>query len=197
MFNTCGSIFSEKDKGNRRTEEKVMSEEKWFLAGMMIVFAIAVVALVIWRLTSKTKQNCEYDERQLLVRGKGFQYGFFTLMIYDMFYGAACMVEMPVWCDNMAGIFGGIILALLIFGIYCIWNDAYMSLNANRKSIYILFFVGSISNLFAGIFSVLDGSIIEDGKITFHSINLLLGILFAVFMIVFWLKNRRDNREAE
>lgn len=171
-----------------------MSEGQGFLTGVVVVLMVWAVCLLM---SKAEKKSCSYDERQLLMRGKGFQYGFFTLMIYNMVYGAAYMDEMPSWCDNMTGNFIGIALALLVFGTYCIWNDAYVSLNQNPKRVYILSSICAIVNLLVGIFNICDEEMIVDGRITFHSVNILLAVVFAVFIVVFGLKNYRDSRETE
>lgn len=171
-----------------------MSVNEGFLAGALT----ALLIFLIWLLIRKSqKKNCEFDERQHLIRGKGFQYGFFTLLIYNVIYGAAYMDEMPDWCDNTTGIFVGVGLAVLVFGVYCIWNGAYMNLNQKPKEVYLFFAIACVVNFAVGIMNICDGSMVENGRITFGSVNLILGIIFAVFAGTFWLKTRRDSKEAE
>lgn len=55
----------------------------------------------------------EYDERQVLARGRAFMWGFFTLMICLMVYG---MLDMLIdrWCDTLTGCIICICAALLL-----------------------------------------------------------------------------------
>ena len=59
----------------------------YFNLGIAVgVFAGSLLVLFRNRL-SKEKQDC-YDERQVIVRGKGYQYAFFTTMGLLMLYAA-------------------------------------------------------------------------------------------------------------
>ena len=44
----------------------------------------------------------DYDERQILARGRAFMWGFFTLMLCLMAYGFTDMLIEP-WCDTLTG----------------------------------------------------------------------------------------------
>lgn len=106
------------------------------------------------------------------------------------------MDEIPGWCDNFTGECVGIALAMGFFGTYCIWNDAYMNLNQNPKYVYLFLGAIMVLNLLIGIRSLQRGELLVDGRLDFHVINLVIGVLSLLFFVTFWLKNRINGREA-
>lgn len=160
-----------------------------------IGIVVGLLVLAVWMLMRRNVDG-EYDERQMLVRGKGCQYGFATLVCYNLIYGAAYMDSVPDWCDNMIGIMIGVLLSLAVFCGYCIWKDAYMNLNQNPGFIYFILGSLGIINLILGIISLVRGEAFENGKVSFRALNLPMGVMFCLFFFLFWLKNH-VNRERE
>ena len=174
------------------------------MSGNQIGFILGAVAgilfLVIYgRLQKKDKKKawCEFDERQLCARGRAFQYGFITLMIYDIFYGVINMEGKLEWCDNLFGNFLGVALAIAIFGVYAIWNDAFMNLNQRPLAICILFGGLGLLNLVGAIRYIYEDELIVDGKIGIGGTNLVCGIVLILLVVVFGIKLHMDKKEAE
>jgi len=170
-----------------------------FMVGVGIVLVVSFVAIIILlKLTKKDGTiKCKYDERQDLIRGRGFKYAFFTILIYNMIIPMLkiCGVELPA--DSAALFMIGAIAGMLVYVIYAIWNEAYFSLNENPKAIMIVFaFIGLI-NLALGIVRMFDGTFLTDGKMTFNSINFLLGIGFVIIFMTLAAKQIANKREEE
>ena len=162
-----------------------------------ILAAALIMALFAKRINKIRRGPCKYDERQELVRGRGFKYGFFTLMAYNLVLGTAYMDAAPEWCDMLMQNIIGVVLAVSVFGVYCIWNDAYMSINESPSFVYFFFWgIGGL-NLFSGVMNLVHGSIVEDGRLTFRGSNLMLGAIFVLFGIVFWMRNHSRNHDEE
>lgn len=174
------------------------------MSGNQIGFILGAIAgilfLVIFgKLQKKDKKKpwCEFDERQLCARGRAFQYGFITLMIYDIFYGVINMEGTPAWCDNFFGNFLGVALAIAIFGVYAIWNDAFMNLNQRPLAICILFGGLGLLNLVGAIRYICEDELVVDGKIGIGGTNLVCGIVLILLVVVFCIKLHMDKKEAE
>lgn len=144
---------------------------------------------------NKTKHPCHYDERQILARGKGFQYGFFTLMFYDLIFNAA-YINGTKWCDNLTGNLIGVVLSLCVFAIYCIWNDAYLSLNEKPKLIYLGLGSLTLSNFLIGILALKHGKLIQNGQIHFQVVNLMLALTLLLILIIFSVKNHISRKQS-
>lgn len=110
-----------------------------------IVAGVAAVGIICW-VKKRGRRETDYDERQYQTRDRACRYSFLTLLFYELLYGALYSKEAPSWCDYTMGNYLGIALALLVFGVYCIWNDAYMNLNQKPWSVHLLFGVLALCN---------------------------------------------------
>ena len=108
---------------------------------------------------------------------------------------ALYMKEAPSWCDYTMGNYLGIGLALLVFGVYCIWNDAYMNLNQKPWSVHLMFGVLALCNLGIAENNQRIGTLFADGKLGFGAVNLVFAVMFVVFEIVFFIKRSREKRD--
>lgn len=157
----------------------------------------ALILLIIWFVNKKQGQKCEYDERQEMERGKGFKYGFYTLLIYDMVFGVAYMESIPTWCDPFVGNFIGVILALMVFGVYCIWNEAYATLQQGPQAVYFCFGCLGFAQIMVGISNYKTRGLFVDGKLSTVSCNFMLGFAFVVFFITYFVRNYVNRHSVE
>ena len=163
------------------------------------ICGLGLAALLIWaaskRLNTDGKRKTEYDERQKTIRGVGYMYGFYTLMIYLGVMMAIDFlgVELPV--TNTILYFTGIFIAGLVLCWYCIMHDAYWGMNNNVKTYTIFLMVIGGINLLFGIMDIVSGSMVVNGVLRNSFVNLECGILMAGIGVMLLIKNRRDKRE--
>ena len=158
-----------------------------------ITFSIAISCIAMKSLNKDKKVKQKYDERQLLVRGDAYKYGFLATLITNG-------VLMVLSVDNQTKFLGVSAFFLPIFvGIvaqitYSIFKDAYIGLNANTKS-YLIFmaFVG-ILNLAIAIIATINGELIEDGVLSYSFLNYLCGGLFIILGLELFIKSRLDKK---
>ena len=168
----------------------------YFNLGIAVgVFSGSLFVLFRNRL-SKDKQDC-YDERQVIVRGKGYQYAFFTTMGLLMLYAAFAE---PIEKYLEAGI---IPLAILLFsGLilmgYCLFHDAFWGLSSkkNKRMVVTVWALFSVLN----VMHIVDNSSPDKmwiaGRLSSRfTVPLLLSIFFAIALILMLLKNRMKNDE--
>lgn len=138
----------------------------------------------------------EYDERQVLARGRAFMWGFFTLMICLMVYG---MLDMLIdrWCDTLTGCIICIYVALLVFASICIKQDAFAGIGKNRKRNLTVLLVLTLANMFFGVENITGGDVVRDGLLTFRSVSLIVGATTGVVLLIYWLHGLRDRGEEE
>jgi hypothetical protein len=118
-----------------------------YIMGIVVGVLVAVIlALIIYKLTGNPWKGY-YDERQELIRGRGYKYACFTLLILmavDMLIEVTGFIDkLPV--ANEAIMFIFIITGVLVYAIYSIMHDAYLGIGQNGKSytVMILFIVVS------------------------------------------------------
>lgn len=168
------------------------------LVGSITGFLVLIVCLYIVVKKGKTdgKLRCEYDERQELSRGRGFKYGFFTLLILNMlvaFYSE--IASQPI-----ADVFGTQIttscIGILVYVTYCIWHDSYFALNERRKPLLIVFAVVGIANFILGFSNVLAHDREMASSDMMNGIgNIMIGFMFLAIFVVLLLKEIKDRKE--
>lgn len=169
-----------------------------FLFGLLT--ALAVAALVVYLLKRGRAGKCEYDERQELIRGRGFKAAFYTQLIYFLVNFVLRVGLEFEWADNitMDGI--GICLSVMVFALTCIQQNAYFPLNQKPKR-YLLLFAGlMIMNLGIGFMNLSDGRVMwTDGKLNFLSMSFVCVGMFLILFVVlaFHALRGRDAEEDE
>ncbi|MBR1675420.1 MAG: hypothetical protein IJ703_10765 [Eubacterium sp.] len=166
-----------------------------------LVFVILISgALIVIILTMFTEgrrlESRKYDERQELERGRGFKYGFFTMIIYN---GLAMCLDSAGAVPNMERVvlyFSGILIGIVVHVVYCIWHESYFALNENKNVIMITFAGIAIVNLLLGINTILSGEMFVNGKLTFRVTNLLCAGMFLVLFITMFLKKVSDKAKG-
>lgn len=170
-----------------------------YMLGVLCGGLISIILVaVLLRLTKKDGSiKCKYDERQQAVRGRGFKYGFFTLMFYDLVYAWIDEILGRRYFENSVGMFVGIFLGVLVYVSYCIWHEGYFSLNENPKKVLIVFAVIAIMNFAVFAVQLNRGNVIENGILTFRCVNLLCGIMFLIVFGVLLIKAICNKKEME
>ena len=183
------------------------------------VSGLAFVAILVWIISKfggkvsmfKSKRCQDYDERQILVRSKAFKYAFFTLIIYSLIVQLIDEISGIALFSSLGGSWIGRCLSIALFVVYCVWNDAYISMRDNKKGILMLFGAIAVLNIVISIIGVIHNDveyidkiqIIKDGVLTnqyvisFQSMNLVCGLLFMVICIAIVIKSFVEKKEEE
>lgn len=148
----------------------------YFFMGCMAAFLVGFV--IIW---AKRGKRCaargDLDERQRLIQGNAFRYGFFTLALVECIYALAdSTFELPI--ESWVGNIGCVMFGCLVNVIYCIWKDAYFGLHANRKQILLLMIILGISNTMQTMCKLTDGVLWENGQIGINGIFPMSAMFF-------------------
>ena len=166
-----------------------------FVIGILIGLIVAVILLKYSNTNHRTKT--QYDERQKELRGKAYQAGFYTMMIYEaiLLVLEICEISLPV--PGYILHFAGIILGSLVLASCCIWMDVYWGLNNNRRRYGIIFLVCGILNAIPVIGAVTHGGLLQNGGASVPVVNLLVLIMMFVIGGELLVKAFLDKREAE
>lgn len=163
------------------------------------VLAGVIFAIFLLKWMKKGREiRCRWDERQLLIRGNGFKYSFFTVIIllylYSMFGNEIHGFPMDYQATGIFIIFFGVMVDI----VYCIWKGAYFALNENKKRVMAAFVVLGLINLLVGIRNLVNGDSFTDGVLNIRSANLFCGVLFVVIfatMLIRMLISEKDDEE--
>ena len=141
----------------------------------------------------------DYDERQELVRGRAYKYGFFTVAAISSVLMIYCAFEQKDSVNvffSMLSVFSGIV----VFAAYCIWHDAFFTLKKKPTS-YIILFTAITFIDFLNVYlrlSLHEKPIAEHFGDSSFALSLLGGVTFLAVLINILVKLAVDRkREAE
>lgn len=169
------------------------------LAGIVCGVIVGIILVVIVLKITKTngKIKCEFDERQEAIRGKGFKYAFFTLLIYDAAYGLIDLCLTETYADTLLMLMIGIAVSVVVYAGYAIWHESYFALNESPKKFLVSFTVIAMVNLvLTGIYAN-EGWLVQNGRLTFYWANLVAGLMFFAIMIILGVKLLVVKKEAD
>lgn len=166
--------------------------------GMMLglLTGVAVGLLIVVLLFKKKVLDMTFDERQERARGQAFARGFVTLVVCVAVYGISDAI-LGHWINVLAGCMLCVCVAVTVFAIVCIRKDAYLSLKERPRQIMALFAVLAAVNLAIGAIYVYNGTLVENGMLTFRACNPIAGVMMALVLAVYAVKYLRDRKETE
>ena len=160
-----------------------------------IVTALIIFA-VIWKFIKKSMKGT-FDERQELVRGRGYKYASFTmlsLLVIDLLLESLDAFEtLPV--TRMLAIFIMILAGVMVYALYCIKNDSYFGVGTDSRTYRAVMWIVIVCKAVSGFTGLKEGAM-EDGKLAFGPCaSLLFCLAFVIIMISIGIKQR--NAAAE
>lgn len=188
-----------------------------FVAGILIAILILfIISRIAKRVGGKIVFGCgkdgkDYDERQMLARGKAYEAGFFTMMAYIVFVGILADIMENRFMLSFGVLWIGAGISIGVFVIICIIKDAYMSLRENAKGILIMLGSVGLLNLFTGLSNrehlvenveiTRNGQTFECIRLSADTTNLVVGILMFILMAVFvgklWYDKKHEEEDSE
>ena len=146
------------------------------IAGIFIVVVITALKKVM-------KHTCDYDERQLNIRGKAYQYGFLTVQIL---LAMALMIsleeDIPEWLNLMNTSIVIFSCGMAVFAGYSVYKDAFIPLHINGKRFIVLYAIVFIMNATAAYSSIKVGN----NAVANICMCLLFGSLFCALLLKQW-----------
>ncbi len=163
-----------------------------FGIGLMVGILIVIITVLI--IKKKTNNNCQYDERQLAVRGQAFKAGFLTFVIcqlavyfLEIFKEEALMILVPGTVSMIV-----ILLSLLVFIEVAIFKDAYFSPNKPfSKKWFCLMLILTVSILLRGF---------TTDDLWFKVFNLGAGAFMSIVLVSILIKmliSKKSDEEDE
>ena len=158
-----------------------------FLGGLIICFLCVMLSRQVHSDGGKAK----YDERQILARGKGYKYAFYTAVFVSFL-----PIAIPDNIVHFLGIiiyFAPLFVGIMVYISYCIWNDAYLEINLNIKSWIMYMVLIGLFNICLFLSHIKTGYV-ENGVINISVVNLMMGILCFIVLVELIFKYAFDKR---
>ena len=165
-----------------------------FVIGLLVGL---ILVTVIFKYANKDKKcKTEYDERQLLIRGKAYKIAFWVLSVCMC---VCVVVDMlfPHMVPLFAAAFGSFMISGSVLAVYCIAQGAYWGLNNNRMRYIIIFVAAGLINMAACVCAIIRGQMIVDGELQLPLINLMTGVMLLVVGIAIAVDYVRNSEKGE
>ena len=169
-----------------------------FVVGILV--GVIVTGLLLRLLRTNRPFKCKYDERQQLVQGRAFKYGFFSWMIFDGFCILADIGLEVTWMDRPMVLFCGMLVGITVYASYSIWHDGYFSLNDKPRQVLSMLVAITILNIICAIRQIhVHRSLLENGVLSFfYSCNLFMSavsvFLLSVVAVKYFLDYKKRSR---
>lgn len=172
----------------------------------LIYFAIAsgiFVLVVLLSRKNRRKKGGVYDERQELIRGKGYALGFWVMLIYYLSYWFSLYNVHEDIANKLIEygytfVFIGLFLGLTSTIVYSILNDAYFTAKQKPKSgLFVSLFMALTYSVILVIEfrdGVTFGELLKSPKVIFL-LGVCLFIVTAIATIIKMLRSRKEEAE--
>ena len=159
------------------------------------VTALIIFALV-WKFSRKSMKGT-FDERQELVRGRGYKYACFTILVLltlDLLAESFNLFEtLPV--TRTLALFFIILAGVMVYALYCIRNDSYFGVGTDARTYRAVMWIVIICNAVSGFNGLRTGAM-EGGKLSFGPCaSLLFCAAFIIIMISLRIKSRSSDED--
>lgn len=160
------------------------------------VFIVGICWGIFKSSNSDHKSKTQYDERQQVLRGRGYMIGFWTVLVYQtVLYVLECAgATLPVAPFSLG--FLGAILAVTVMCVYDIWVGAYWGLNNDRKRYLIILGVFGVFSLIPVVAAAKMGFVehILQGPVL---VNLGIGVMLITMFVTLLIRHIADKKEED
>lgn len=164
------------------------------ILGMLLGFCF--VAIILTFAIKGDENQARFDERQEVVRGRGFKYAFVGFFAWNMVMFFVDMMQLDLPITLSVSSMTGACLGATIYAVYCIWNDGYFALNQNRLVILITIAIGGAINLGFACYGIVKGYFLINNQVTIYAVSLVCGIMCVVIWVTLFVKGIKDRKEA-
>lgn len=162
--------------------------------GMLVGIVLVIIASKVANKNKKFKT--EYDERQTALRGIGYKYGFYAMVIYAAINTILGIADMMLPLEPAVFGFSFVFVGAVVDIGYCIFHDCYWGLNNNRTRWGCVMAVAGLLNAVAVVMAINEGAFLNEGKISSPGINLLCAVLLIFLAVSCWIKSVMEKKEA-
>ena len=175
-----------------------MSDSTFFKVMIIVAVVVSIIicAVIMKAFHSGRSSMPKYDERQQLIRGRGYMIAFYSIIIVMCLIPVIMTQEMIHFLGDIL-FFIPLILGIMIHIMYCIWNNAYIELNLKIKNWVIFMLCISVFNLALGAISIKNGNMVEDNVLQVQALNLIVGGLGLVILVELLIKMAVDRKGAD
>lgn len=150
-------------------------------SAILYLLAFLLIFAAMWVIFIKLgRQADKYDERQEINRGKAFKAGFFTVCVWELLYFLTEISDIGIPAEGGLIAICGILAGLCVFAVRSIFTDAYFPINRSNNVTIGLWLAISLMDITVGVWNIIDGDLITDGRLNCHAATLVGGIILLI-----------------
>lgn len=165
----------------------------YYIAGITVGICVGLLVLAVSKYRHQKKYGTrEYDERQMVGRGKAFQAGFLTSLLSNMLYSTYNYLD-PLPGEPFLWQIGCMALSLLVFVLVAIHYDAYLPLTDRPERFLRTAGLLTVAMALIGIGNLRS----EYSDHTAGYIQLMLAGIWLIVTIAMLIHIYRDVKESD
>lgn len=158
-----------------------------------LFLALAILVGIIMLCLSDRKKVKQFDERQLIVRGRAVNLAYVTLLICLFIVLILSTMNLP-WLDVPVCVILSMFISLTVFSVYAILNNAYFTGVKKESPFGGVFLSVSLLNLFNGFRHLSNEG--KEGPLDII-LPFVLGALGVIICVTLLIRKRMDKNEQE
>lgn len=168
------------------------------LFGAIVGFAVGIIlVIIVAKFANKNKKvKTEYDERQKLLRGEGYKYGFYAVLAYAAVTSLLGIANVSLPMEPSVYGFSYVFVGVVVDVGYCIFHDCYWGLNNNRVKWLLVMLFAAIINIITTVGAILNGEFFNNGMISSPGINMFCSLLLIILAVCVLIKSIIENGEV-
>lgn len=169
----------------------------WILVAIVIVMIIGMI-VISKRNGGSAPESEVFDERQKMIRGDGYKWGFVSMISYFMIYAVIISASGHTIGAPELMIFIGLEIGLVVCAVYCILRDALIGVNRSFK--FVVFMdVFCIAGQLIGYFRerAVGALLIENGKLTSTALPLSIAVSFMIILVALLVRRYYQKKEEK
>ncbi|MBE6753685.1 MAG: hypothetical protein E7559_04940 [Ruminococcaceae bacterium] len=170
-----------------------------FIIGFAAAIVAAIVFYSVYARRKGISEGKEFDERQLIVRGKSFKASYITLAVLLIAY---LLAGSSFGYTGILDPFYGVILSLLfsVFPMIAvrIFNDSYFGRGDHSKRNLITIGLLSLFNLGTGLYRIIStGEPFKTGEMNVSLVSLVVGVMGIAVIAMVLIRNLMLKKAEE
>ena len=167
-----------------------------FILVVIFVSVLLVIAL-LWLSRTDHSLKGEYDERQMLMKGKAFRGAFFTALGYSLLIFLLDIVGVKIPMETGLLVLTGGMISLIVYVTIAIMNDAYIGLNEKLGSTLLVFLACGFINIVPIITNIREDKFVKNGVLTNSFANVIMVVMLFIISAVLIIKHLVINKGEE
>ncbi len=160
------------------------------------VVLFCLIFVISRTLSKRNNQNDDFDERQMILRGISYRYGFLTMSTLNILFGIILIYDEKYAGYGIGFLTISFVAGVLVYAIYNVWHDSFLTMHQNRRSYMVLLAAISLIQ-FVNYFGNSDWRNIGAVMSGIAIVQLGCAILFLMILVTIILKSLVQGREEE